>query len=333
MASNLRQAANEAFLGESRGRPSNMDTNEKLIKKLQRQAEEVGCWGLVHGVAYNVITHQPFYAASATKNDGPFYCKTCLSDAVIRKCAQKRDHFAHKARLSPVIPKGESQLHSSCKDTLCRFLGDRFPNGKWATERTIPDNPELGIPELRPDVSGRINNVRVAIEVQASSLTVNKIVERTSAYARRHISLLWVVPLTEALGERPFRPRQYERYLHSIYFGRIYYWWESLGASLAPVHFGVANRYIEPAEWYEYGELVQVGGYDKPYKTIKTPIYGPALDIVDDFRSRSRPEFIPDNERKIVPACFVWIDTAKVWWPKESMANNQMSSNREFSGT
>lgn len=309
-----------------------MNMDEKLKKKLERQAEEVGCWGLVGGAAHNVRTHEQFYAVSATKNNGPFYCKGCLSDAVIRKCTQKRDHFAHKARLSPVVPRGEGSLHGGCKEALCQLLADRFPDGKWATERTIPKNTDLGVPELRPDVSGRINDVRVAIEVQASSLTVRKIVERTSAYAKRRISLLWVVPLTEKLGSKPFRPRQYERYLHSIYFGCVYYWWEGLGLSLVPVHFGVANRYIESAEWYENGELVQVGGYDKAYKTIKTPIYGPTLSIIDDFRPGSRPEFTPENERKAVPACLVWIDTAASWWPKEVLANDQINSGVDLAG-
>ena len=266
----------------------NMGADEKQKKKLERQAEEVGCWGLVGGVALNVKTHKELSASSAKKRDGPFYCKACLSDAVIRKCTEKRDHFAHKARLSPVVANGEGELHGNCKRTLCELLAERFPEGKWETERTIPKNDALSVPELRPDISGRINDTRVAIEVQASSLTVNKIVARTESYAKRGISLLWVVPLTEELGDRPFRPRQYERYLHSIYYGRVYYWWDGLALTLMPIHFGVANRYIEPAEWRENGDLVQVGGYEKPYKIVKTPLYGRSLHIVDDFTPQIR---------------------------------------------
>jgi hypothetical protein len=292
----------------------NMSADEKQKKKLENQAEEVGCWELVEGIALNVKTHKAFSACNATKRDGPFYCKACLSDVVIRKCTEKRDHFAHKARLSPVVKNGESELHGDCKRTLCELLAKRFPEGKWETERTIPKNDALGVPELRPDISGRINDTRIAIEVQASSLTVNKIVARTEAYSKRNISLLWVVPLTEELGDRPFRPRQYERYLHSIYYGRVYYWWDGLALSLMPIHFGVAKRYIEYAEWHENGELVQVGGYEKPYKIVKTPIYGQRLDIVDNFTSQTRPGFTPDNERKAVPPCFIWMDKLNSWW-------------------
>lgn len=299
-----------------------MNADEKQKKKLERQAEEVGCWGLVGGVALNVKTHKEFYASSAKKRDGPFYCKACLSDAVIRKCTEKRDHFAHKARLSPVVGKGEGVLHGDCKRILCELLAERFPEGKWETERTIPKNDSLNVPELRPDISGRINDTRVAIEVQVSNLTVDKIVARTEAYAKRGISLLWIVPLTEELGNRPFRPRQYERYLHSIYYGRVYYWWDGLELNLIPIHFGVAKRYIELAEWYEDGDLVQVGGYEKPYKIIKTPLYGHGLHIVDDFTSQARLKFTPDNERKAVPACLIWMDTHNSWWLTDELQVN-----------
>ncbi|MFA5018930.1 MAG: competence protein CoiA family protein [Methylobacter sp.] len=298
-----------------------MNADDKQKNKLELQAEEVGCWGLIGGIALNVKTHKEFSASSAKKRDGPFYCKACLSDAVIRKCTEKRDHFAHKAKLSPIVPKGKGKLHGNCQDTLCELLAERFPGGKWETERTIPKNDALSVPELRPDISGRINNTRVAIEVQVSSLTVNKIVARTEAYAKRDISLLWIVPLTEELGNKPIRPRQYERYLHSIYYGRVYYWWDGLGLTLMPVHFGVAKRYIEIAEWYENNELVQVGGYEKPYKTIKTPLYGPELSITDDFVPQSRPEFIPDNERKAVPLCSIWMDKHSAWWMKDEYGN------------
>lgn len=282
---------------------------------LERQAEEAGCWGLVGGCARNLVTNQEFYASSAEKADGPFYCPDCMSDAVLRKCTHKKDHFAHKSRLSPVVPMGEGKLHGDCKNTICRLLNSRFPDGKWEVERSIPPNEKLGIPELRPDVSGRMGgDIRVAIEIQASNLTVNKIVNRTKHYSKRNIALLWIVPLTKELGDDPFRPRQYERYLHSIYYGRTYYWWDGLDLDVMPVHYETATRYIDPAEWYEDGELKQVGDYEKPYKTIKKPGYSSALNIADDFELFKRSSFTPENERIAVPECVIWRDKLQAWW-------------------
>ena len=99
---------------------------------------------------------------------------------------------------------------------------------------------------------------------------------------------------------------------------RIYYWWDGLGLDLMPVHYGVATRYIEPAEWYDGGGLRQAGDYEKPYKIIKSPVYASALNIADDFECFIRPGFTPDNERKAVPECVIWRDKLLPWWEKDS---------------
>lgn len=282
--------------------------------KLEREAEEVGCFGLVGGAARNLYTRREFLADQCTKNDGPFYCPSCFSDAVLRKCTEKIDHFAHKARLTPVIGPEESNLHSQCKDEILSFLQERFPNGKWEKERVISENKPKRIPELRPDISGRIQDVRIAVEVQASALTVPKIIKRAKDYTARGIALLWVVPLREPLGDRPFRPRLYERYLHSIYYGRTYYWWRGQGLILRPVHYGPAMRHVEYREWIENGVQVNGGGYDARYRIVKKPIYGRDVNIADNFVRESRAEFVPDNERKAVPACLIWRDNLGPWW-------------------
>lgn len=287
---------------------------EEIKKHLQREAEEVGCFGLIGGAAKNLYTQKEFYAASATKVDGPFYCPACNSEAVIRKCIEKIDHFAHSARLTPAIGAHESDLHFQCKTEICVELYNKFPDGKWAVERIIPENKIIGVPELRPDISGRINNERVAIEIQASAISITKILKRCSAYSKRGIALLWIVPLYIPLGDDPFRPRLYERYLHSIYFGRTYYWWKGQGLTLKAVHYAPAKRHIEYKEWYEEGNHMSGGGYDLDYRMVKTPIYGSDLSIDSSFNKIYRNTFTPENERKAVPALFTWQDKNAAWW-------------------
>lgn len=285
---------------------------------LLREAAEVGCDGLVGGTARNLYTHQICDADLSTKADGPFYCGVCKSDAILHKCTEKIDHFAHIARLSPVLGPLESALHRSCKEEICRALAERNPDGKWAVERPIPANLDYDIPELRPDISGRIFQHRVAIEVQASALTPTKIVKRSLAYARRGIALLWLVPLHEPLGSEPIRPRLFERYIHSIYYGRTYYWWPGRQHSLFPVHYGPASRHVEYREWIEDGQEQSGGGYDADYKIIKTPVAGPELLIDVDFELHERSEFTPENERKAVPECAIWKDKSKQWWESDA---------------
>ncbi len=284
---------------------------------IRKEAEEGGCSGLIDGFARNLNSYELFSAESCTSEDGPFFCTSCLSDAVVRKCAGKRDHFAHIARHSPVPGTGERELHFKCKNEICDILSSFHPKGKWETERSIPANIKKGTPALRPDISGYIDGKLVAIEVQASALTISKVWQRTKNYTKWSINLLWIVPLTDPLGSLPFRPRLYEKYLHSMYYGRVYYWTAGQGIELNPVHFGIAGRDLEYREWTEDGEVKSAGGYYKPYKTIKTPIYGTIVNISSQFISSYRDEFVPDNVRKAVPKCFLWKDTLPIWWNAE----------------
>lgn len=288
-------------------------------EKRQREAEEFGCYGLIGGWARQCRTHQPVEAGCVTKADGPFYCGTCFSDALVKKCDEKVDHFAHVAPLSPAVGGTESELHLSCKEEICAALAQGHPEGKWAVERPIPANEKRRIREVRPDVSGRLRNWRVAVEVQASALSITAILKRTLTYSRRGIHMLWVIPLHQELTEAQFRPRLYERYFHSLYLGRTYYWWPGLGCSVLPVHYDTARRHIPYADWYESGgEHVEVGGYDVDYKAIKKPLRGPLLNIGDHFAPLRRNAFTPENERKAVPECDLWFDHMEPWWDSAS---------------
>ena len=287
---------------------------ERVNKARLREAEEVGCHGLIRGVARNLHTQDEWEAETAYKNDGPFYCPVCYSDVVIRKCSEKTDHFAHKSRLSPVLGPKEMLLHNACTKEICGLLVAKFPDGRWEIERPIRDSKKRKTPTLVPDISGLIGTESVAIEVQVSALTIPRIVQRTCDYAKWGISLIWVVPLRAPLGTLPFRPRLFERYLHSLYVGRTYYWWAGQGLTLKPVHYGVAKRRIEYREWFENGQHESAGGYDAPYKTIKTPEYGPDLLLSEHYRALDRDPFTPENERKEVPACRIWVDTVDAWW-------------------
>ena len=192
-----------------------------------------------------------------------------------------------------------------------------FPDGNWQVERPIPENKEKKITELKPDISGRINGKPIVIEVQASSLTLPKIIKRVNGYYARKTSILWIVPLKEDLGTENFRPRQYERYLHSIYYGKVFYWLKGNGSLVQPIHFDDADRWIEESHWFEKdGTERSEGGYFKTYKTIVKPNYGKQVDI-KDFICYEREEFTPKNENKSVPKCLIFKDRLFNWWKEK----------------
>ncbi len=259
-------------------------------------------------------TNQPIHASVATKKDGPFYCADTYEELIVRKCVDKRDHFAYKGRLSPVYSSNESKLHFECKHEICNALKEKYPQGKWDVERTIVGNKDRKLGKLVPDISGRINDKPIAIEIQVSSMTLPKIIKRVEGYYARGVSILWVVPLKEDLGNENFRPRQYERFLHSLYYGKIFYWQKGDGLNLTPVHFDSADRYIEEAHWFdEDGSERTEGGYYKTYQTIFKPNYAENVDL-SKFISHEREEFVPDNENKTIPKCLIFKDKIEVWW-------------------
>jgi len=299
------------------------DQNEQ--ERRRREAEEFGCHGLLGGWAKRFVDHKSVSAFDVTKRDGPFFCPTCFSDAIIRKCVEKRDHFAHEAPLSPAVGGLEGNLHKECKSEIVSALIGKQPHGNWQVERTLKAKKKgtIQIPEVRPDISGRVDGQPVVIEVQASALSISQIIKRTTAYANWGISMLWVVPLKQPLGGSAFRPRLYERYFHMMYFGRTYYWWPGMGCRLLPVHFGTAMRDVPYAEWYETGgELVSVGGYEVPYKAIKKPVIEREACIVADCAPMERDPFVPENKKKTVPRSLLWFDGRNPWWPIEPTTNS-----------
>lgn len=259
-------------------------------------------------------TNKPIHASEAKKSDGPFYCPDTYEELVVRKCIDKRDHFAYKGRLSSVYSSGESKLHFDCKTEICEELKKAYPKGNWLVERPIPENKEMKIGKLIPDISGRINGKPVVVEVQASTLTLPKILKRVNGYYARNVSILWIIPLKEDLGTENFRPRQYEKYLHSMFYGKVYYWLKGNGSKVNPIHFDKADRWIKESHWFEDDGTERIeGGYYKDYKTVFKPSYGEEVDI-KDFICHEREEFIPDNEDKSVPKCLIFKDKLNNWW-------------------
>lgn len=311
-------------------------SDSDLKRRLFDEAREVGCYGLLNGFALIRQTGQRVHVEDVTKSDGPFICPSCLSDAVRKHCTEKKDHFAHKAPTSKVIKQSESALHRECKLEIFEALRTSIPDGRWVCDSVrIKADKSRKLPELQPDIGGRINGKRIAIEIQVSSLTLPQIIKRVSGYSGRDVAIIWIVPLKEPLPDGIFRPRLYERYLHSIYYGRTYYWMRGDGLLVTPVHYGLAWRHVPYSEWYDVnlGEQRDAGGYDRPYKRLRIPIAHSKVSLVDTFYHHQRDEFIPWNELKAVPQSYIFRDRLGIWWDddeeKRALAKYYSESNNK----
>lgn len=201
-------------------------------------------------------------AWEADKGDGPFRCPCCSEVVTLRRGAVIAPHFAHKPPVVCEYGTGESEEHRRCKIAIYEALAAHPSVRKCEMERDLR--------AVRPDVSAYINNVPVAIEVQASSLTLDKIRHRTVEYARLGIYVLWLPVYKESLQAGLYSPRPWERWLHEAYYGRVYYWLE--GLSIQPVHLR------------DY--LARVRGRTHDYEKLsskKVPIDGEPVLLTEDF--------------------------------------------------
>jgi competence protein CoiA len=124
------------------------------------------------------------FASTSERDHGPFNCPGCKDELVLRKGRIKVHHFAHKPPYHCQRGEGESDAHRKCKESIYNSLS------KYTHVTNLDVEADFGT--VIADVYCLINNVRVAIEIQRSNLSVNEITARTSAYEKLGINVLWL---------------------------------------------------------------------------------------------------------------------------------------------
>ena len=162
------------------------------------------------------------------KSDGPFTCPCCAEETILKKGTIKVHHFAHKSPIVCEYGRGETEEHRLCKLAIYEGLRQH--------SRFRDVQIERGLGTVRPDVSCWMDQIPIAVEVQISTLTLDQIVYRTAQYAKKGIYVLWLPLYKEALEDRRYSPKVWERWVHAAYYGRVYYW--TGGLEVALYHFG-----------------------------------------------------------------------------------------------
>lgn len=242
------------------------------------------------------------FAATTEKNEGPFVCPECRKPLVLRKGTVVVHHFAHKPPVDCAYGTGETMEHMWAKYLIHDYLSKSPRITKLDVEKTIQQN-EL---KARPDVRCVVDNrYALGIEFQKSSLDPRQIEQRTATYHQLNVYVLWLVPWPSNLveGER-YQPRETERYLHSLYFGRIFFWKRHAG--IVPVTFEKYMVDVPAREWYIAGgggAMNSAGGYEYASKKWVTPRTSNPLNILD-LSPVDRSAFQMD--RRSLPSARLW---------------------------
>ncbi len=237
--------------------------------------------------AIRELDGQKLGAWEAAKSNRPFVCFCCQRVVTLRRGSVRAPHFAHQPPVVCEYGTGESEAHRRCKIAIYETLR--------ADARVTKCELERNLGTVRPDVSAYIDGVPVAIEVQLSTLPLEKIAYRTSEYGRKGIYVLWLPLYHRGLDAELYAPRPWELWLHATYTGRIYYWLE--GATVLPVHFR------------DY--FINVRGRTRDYQKLsrrKVPLTGRPLSLVEHFKPlqrATRPVRAP-TAKLLVDTCDRW---------------------------
>jgi competence protein CoiA len=216
-------------------------------------------------------TQKRIHCKDAQKSDGLFTCPACGSETILKKGTIKAPHFAHKPPTSCEYGKGESEEHRRAKQSIYDALQERPGVDSLELEKYFG--------RVIADVFFVVNQKQIAIEVQVSKLDLKRIAQRTLEYTRLGVYVLWLPIFSEPLEEPFYAPKIWEKWLHTVYFGKVYYWVE--GLKVCPISYKAIKEYVG---MNAYGG----GGYTRTFKRDKELNREPILDILDDFRPTSR---------------------------------------------
>lgn len=213
-------------------------------------------------------------AREVTRELGPFSCPECGERVVVKKGPIKAHHFAHLNFTVCTYNTGESEEHRRNKYLIYDALRSHPAVSKLKLERYLK--------EVRPDISFCLEEkFYVAIELQISPISVDEIARRTRFYTAKNIAVLWITPYHNRMScFTPYRTRVWERYLHALYFGKVYYWLG--GEELLPVHFTPYSLGTEYNEWYgENKHEPSAEPFERFSPSLKNLDFGDPVDITD----------------------------------------------------
>lgn len=274
-----------------------------------------------------------------------FRCLGCDEPVILRKGLIYAHHFAHEKRSTCTYSNmGESDEHFNIKKEIYE---DLMNHPKVLSVEMEVD----GIEGVRADIGFTIgvwdNSKKliiprtVVVEIQRSDISVDVIKNRMKCYGDEDVYVIWVVPKLTTDSDGYYDMKEWEKHLHSQFFGRMYEWVG--GAVVRPFHLGKIDRkskvkynqtdmerFIElykkdKMTYYNVSwnmaleDAVDRGlvGIDKHYWTTghryrRNPIYSRNVHLAEDFKAVIKNQWDQDPEN--YPEYKIFIDKMPVFW-------------------
>lgn len=197
-----------------------------------------------------LLNNKKVYATESEKDSNQTYlCECCNSEVILKKGISKQHHFAHKIASTCIYTTNESEEHIKIKLELFNSLK------KYSFIKNIEMEKYLG--NSIADIYFEKNNQKIAIEIQLSNLTKEKLIERTLRYKEKGIHVIWIHSYNQFLNrinleDKTICLKDWEKWLVSMNFGKLFLWKKE--ETLIPVTFEkifnnkeklTKNRYIK----------------------------------------------------------------------------------------
>lgn len=200
-----------------------------------------------------------------------YVCRDCKVPVVLKKGDLRIAHFAHRPGAACVFGARMSLAHLTAQRRIADALRGRGVEAQLeailsslAGDRRVD---VLAWPRARPAA-------RVAVEVQASEITVEAIAARTLSYLTESVAPLWLrlydfgrfddvqaLPHRGTVWIEGYRARAWERWVHDQLGGRMWILDEQTGMAWRAT-FIPAHTYRELSTWYDPGGEEQWAGGD-----------------------------------------------------------------------
>ncbi len=242
---------------------------------------------------YAAYTEQRVIIGSweASKEDAPFFCIGCHSRAILKKGPEKYPHFAHVSLTNCSYGRGESVRHWKAKFAMRDALEQDSRVNDVQVERAIGKG--FGDVSFHDTEHNKVDS-----EMQMSTIPTDLISQRTQLYNSEDFAVLWLLDPSNLLSGRERYPaRRMEKYLHALYFGRVYYWLG--GQKILVVEF----HECQPEGFFNRFHRAWDGGNGYIYSRYVTAWVRGELNIADLQVVTRKPENVG---RFSLPAAQLW---------------------------
>lgn len=88
----------------------------------------------------------------------------------------------------------------------------------------------------QPDLFAFIGETNVAVEIQNSDIALTEVSQKIAYYTANDIATLYLIPHSIPGDGSTMVPKEWQRYLHAMYQGNLYYWFDD--DKVAVIHLG-----------------------------------------------------------------------------------------------